>query len=109
MFPQPVKEAVEFSLSSSSYCYYMGVVYDFNVKACGPALIQMIKLFLSPLMFFLIVVPFQINAGACRLPNGEYQKGVSPSANFLPLFQLIHISIRKGLVWIMVISFQVSS
>lgn len=40
------------------------------------------KMIYFPLMFFMIVVPFGINAGDYRFPNGK----VESIANFLPLF-----------------------
>lgn len=46
-------------------------------------------------MFFLIVVPFQINAGLPP-PNGEYQKGGVHQQIFLPLFQLILYQNQEG-------------
>lgn len=64
--------------------------------ALKPAFDTEDKMIYFPLMFFLIVVPFQINAGACRLPNGEYQKGGVHQQIFLPLFQLILYQYQKG-------------
>lgn len=64
--------------------------------ALKPAFDTEDKMIYFPLMFFLIVVPFQINAGACRLPNGEYQKGGVHQQIFLPLFQLILYQNQEG-------------
>lgn len=74
----------------------MGVVYDLMLGCLKARFDTDDKIVSFPLMFFLIVVPFQINAGACRLPNGEYQKGGVHQQIFLPLFQLILYQYQKG-------------